>query len=271
MQEGKVMRLFRIRNISVELVSILLILISASLSFGDSVGYVYDKLNRLEQVQYPDGTIIHYVYDNVGNRLEQGLGSLPVTAVTLSASPASPQAPGTPVVFAAGASGGVGPYEYRFRLYSNSAWSEVKAFSTDNTWTWDTSGVPFGSYSIRVDARSTGSPSISEAYRQVTYLLSNPPVTAVTLSTSPATPQAPGTQVVFAAGASGGVGPYEYRFRLYSNGAWSEVKAFGTDNTWTWDTSGVPFGSYSIRVDARSAGSPSISEAYRQVTYLLSQ
>ncbi|MDP3028708.1 MAG: RHS repeat domain-containing protein [Deltaproteobacteria bacterium] len=33
--------------------------------------YTYDDLNRLLQVEYDDGTVIEYVYDEVGNRLQR--------------------------------------------------------------------------------------------------------------------------------------------------------------------------------------------------------
>lgn len=38
-------------------------------SFPGSLIYKYDDLNRLEQVEYEDGTVIKYSYDEVGNRL----------------------------------------------------------------------------------------------------------------------------------------------------------------------------------------------------------
>jgi YD repeat-containing protein len=42
-----------------------------SASFGGTVNYVYDNLNRVKQVRYADGTIIDYTYDELGNRLEE--------------------------------------------------------------------------------------------------------------------------------------------------------------------------------------------------------
>ena len=41
------------------------------LTLAATAQYTYDKLNRLTQVQYDDGTIIQYSYDAVGNRLIQ--------------------------------------------------------------------------------------------------------------------------------------------------------------------------------------------------------
>jgi hypothetical protein len=41
------------------------------------------------------------------------------------------------------------------------------------------------------------------------------------------------------------------------------------DNTWTWNTTGLPVGTYYVEVWARSAGSPSSVEAYLDGNYLL--
>jgi YD repeat-containing protein len=59
---------------------IILFLITASYSLADNLNYLYDELNRLEQVRYPDGTIIRYSYDNVGNRLEKRINVKPPVA-----------------------------------------------------------------------------------------------------------------------------------------------------------------------------------------------
>ncbi len=87
----------------------------------------------------------------------------PVTGVTLSASPASPQSPGTQVTFTGVASGGSGTYEYRFWLLTNGTWSIVQDYSSASTWTWNTAGVAAGDYLIAVHSRSAGSTSPSEA------------------------------------------------------------------------------------------------------------
>ncbi|MEW6657337.1 MAG: PKD domain-containing protein [Thermodesulfobacteriota bacterium] len=45
-----------------------LCLLLVSLGLATTAQYTYDTLNRLDQVQYEDGTIIHYTYDAAGNR-----------------------------------------------------------------------------------------------------------------------------------------------------------------------------------------------------------
>ncbi|MDD5154149.1 MAG: RHS repeat protein [Desulfovibrionales bacterium] len=39
-------------------------------SLAGAIDYTYDDLNRLLRVEYDDGTVIEYVYDEVGNRVQ---------------------------------------------------------------------------------------------------------------------------------------------------------------------------------------------------------
>jgi len=71
----------------ISLVVISLIAISLNTSYSETVSYVYDDLNRLIRVQYEDGTVIEYGYDNTGNRL-----TLSVTQESVSI-PSTPTGP----------------------------------------------------------------------------------------------------------------------------------------------------------------------------------
>ncbi len=48
--------------------AILIPLIWPSVAYSQSVNYYYDDLNRLTRIQYGNGIIINYTYDDVGNR-----------------------------------------------------------------------------------------------------------------------------------------------------------------------------------------------------------
>jgi len=50
---------------------IALLFASVILSYGETVNYFYDDLNRLFRVEYGDGTAIQYFYDEVGNRVQE--------------------------------------------------------------------------------------------------------------------------------------------------------------------------------------------------------
>lgn len=66
----------------------LLLLLAASAS-ADPVNYQYDDLNRLERVEYADGTTILYGYDEVGNRVHhiqfnKNAAGLPYATMTIN-------------------------------------------------------------------------------------------------------------------------------------------------------------------------------------------
>ena len=192
------------------------------------------------------------------------------TAVTLSPSPASPQAPGASVLWTAAASGGAGNYQYQFWLHNGTSWSIAKPYSAtnDNTWTWNTTGLAPGNYLVEVWAKSAGSSAVWEVYSSDTpYVLQAATApTAVTFNPppSPASPQTAGASVLWTAVASGGSGSYQYQFWLYNGASWSIAKAYGAtnDNSWTWNTTGLAPGNYLVEVWARNAGSTAAWEVY---------
>jgi hypothetical protein len=47
---------------------IALILIPILSSFAETIKYIYDDLNRLQRMEYGDGSVIEYNYDEIGNR-----------------------------------------------------------------------------------------------------------------------------------------------------------------------------------------------------------
>ena len=56
----------------------------AGISSAQSVTYTYDALNRLIRVDYGDGNVVNYTYDQAGNRLYVGVPdtSAPVTTAS---------------------------------------------------------------------------------------------------------------------------------------------------------------------------------------------
>jgi hypothetical protein len=94
----------------------------------------------------------------------------PATGATLSASPASPQTPGTIVTFTAGGIGGGGTYDYQFYLKgpADTAATLVQAYSTASTYQW-TTPTTTGTYSVGVQVRSLGSTGPFQAQKWMTY------------------------------------------------------------------------------------------------------
>jgi YD repeat-containing protein len=64
------------------------IFMSVITSFAETL-YTYDDNNRLIRESYDDGTVIIYVYDNIGNRLQKFTYSGSSQLPNISAAPAS--------------------------------------------------------------------------------------------------------------------------------------------------------------------------------------
>jgi YD repeat-containing protein len=243
------------------ILSLLFLLVMAG--SAHSTDYYYDKLGRLEQVHYSDGTVIRYAYDNVGNRLEQRVVKV---MIDISASPASSATAGTPVAFT-GIGKGSGPFEYRWWLCSGGQWGLARDYSTDPRWDWSTVSASSGNYQVQADVRTVGSTSDREGFQTIPYNLIAGPPGHVDLSGSPGSPCMGGTRVAFAASASGG-GPWEYLFEvLGADGRWATGRPAGSSSAWQWDTTTLPTGTYQVRVRVCPAGAPSVCETSAPLTY----
>jgi hypothetical protein len=78
----------------------------------------------------------------------------PLNFTALTADKASPQPAGTTINFTAATKGGVAPIQYKWWVYTGTAWSLVKNWSTSNIYSW-TPTVP-GSFKMLVWVRSNG-------------------------------------------------------------------------------------------------------------------
>lgn len=114
----------------------------------------------------------------------------PASAVTLATTPTSPQTPGASITFVAAASGGSNNYQYRFWLKTGTVWAVVQNYSTSATWTWNTTGLAAGTYSVQVDARNAGTTN-APVSKVIGYSLvaPAPPASAVTLASTLVSPQ----------------------------------------------------------------------------------
>jgi YD repeat-containing protein len=48
---------------------VILVLLFPSYPFAGTITHEYDRLNRIIRTNYPDGTVVEYIYDEAGNRL----------------------------------------------------------------------------------------------------------------------------------------------------------------------------------------------------------
>ena len=176
--------------------------------------------------------------------------TLPLTALALSATPASPQPANIPITFTAAATGG-SDVSYQFWLYNsaaNPAWCQMQGYSSSATCCW-TPTAP-GNYLISATAQDGVSGAVVNTLAWYTI---NGPLTAVSVTPSPASPQPPNTPITFTATATGGSN-VQFQYWLYNpaaNPAWSQMQGYSSSATCLWTPTAV--GNYVISVTALDA------------------
>jgi cell wall-associated protease len=191
----------------------------------------------------------------------------PCTSVTWnSPSPSSPQKPGTSITFSAIAGGCPNP-QYEFWVQApGGPWTIFQAYSSASSASWNTTGLATGTYYFDVHVKQSGSGGSFEAHLapNPTYTLqAGTPCTSVTWNApSPSSPQPPGTSVTFSATASGCASPL-YQFWIQApGGGWTILQAYGANATVTWNTTGLPAGTYNFDVWVKQSGSSADWEAH---------
>ncbi|MHB8773463.1 MAG: phage tail protein [Syntrophales bacterium] len=230
--------------------------------------------NQLMVYAFSDGEAVHDPGPITKGLLKDlGWPGAAVSSVTLTPSLSSPRPVGTSIPFTAAAAGGSGSYQYYFTYRTPAGtWVGAQAYSSTPTWTWNTTGLAAGVYTVQVWARNAGSTAALEAYASLSYTLttSTSPVSSVTLTANPVSPRPVGTSIVFTAAASGGTGSYQYYFTyLTPAGTWVAARAYSSTPTWTWNTTGLATGVYTVQVWARNVGSTASVEAYKSLSYTL--
>jgi hypothetical protein len=195
----------------------------------------------------------------------------PCTSVTASATPASPQAGGTPVTITASASGCSGALYEFWMLTPGGSWTIAQAYSTSITFNWTTTGLPSGTYTYSVWVRNGVSTASYDAYFPgAAYKLTATPCASVTASAAPASPQAAGTPVTITASASGCPSP-RYEFWMLGQGAttWQLVQGYSASASYNWNSTGSLAGTTLFSVWIRDASSTAAYDAYGNTPYTI--
>jgi hypothetical protein len=97
-------------------------------------------------------------------------GLMPLSVTSLVSSVSSPRSVRTTIQFAATASGGATPYQFKWWVFDGSGWSVAQNWSTSSTLSWRPT-TP-GTYMVAVWARSAGATAdASEGLAQVPFVV----------------------------------------------------------------------------------------------------
>jgi hypothetical protein len=143
----------------------------------------------------------------------------------------------------------------------------VQDYSASPTYSWNTAGYTAGTYQLEVDVRDVSSAAAYDAVAIISDQLQT--CTSARISTSAASPQAPGTTLAIS-GAATCPGSAEYRFWIrFPGGSWRIVQDYGASSSYTWHAPTLTRGYYGLEVDVRTQGSTAPYDAVANQTFLI--
>jgi len=186
-------------------------------------------------------------------------------SVAVSSSPASTAPVGTAVTLTATASSCANPaprLAFWLQAPGSTTWQLVQQYSTTNTFNWNTTGKPVGTYRFSVWALDAGSTGVFgnslgrwDSYVATQYVLTPTRCGSVSAAFSPSAGAVVGAPVAITGTGVGCPNPH-YEFWMLAPGAtsWRLGQAYSTTATFNWKT-GAPAGVYHFSVWARDASS----------------
>ncbi|HEX9364501.1 MAG TPA: glycosyl hydrolase family 18 protein [Candidatus Dormibacteraeota bacterium] len=183
--------------------------------------------------------------------------------------PASTASIGTAVTITAVASGCPSPrYEFWLRPPGGS-WGVAQAYSTSQTFKWNSVGKRPGTYMFSVWARDATSPNAYDGFDAFDYTLTVKPCATASVSVAPVSSAPVGIGVALTATATACPNPLFEVWVLPPGGHWALAQAYSSSAMFRWNTSGKPAGSYMFSVWVRDASSSSPYDAYTTLHYSL--
>jgi hypothetical protein len=165
-----------------------------------------------------------------------------------------------------------GPARYQFWVApSGQGYTLGQSWSTNNTFNWDTAGLGAGYWNVIVQVTDAAFYDAYQARTSTSFILNHyAACTGASLtSDDPDYKAIPGQSVEWT-GSSTCDGPAEYRFVFRRpDGVWVEMQPWSSSNTFTWDTTGQPLGSWNMRLWVRDAPFYNAAQVYGYSTFVL--
>ena len=203
-----------------------LVFVCSHLSYGATITYTYDNLNRLTKVVYGDGTTEEFTYDAAGNRLTHAITDTtpPTGEVTInSGNPYTTSNTVTLTLLASDYSSGV--FQMRFSN-DGTTWSAWEPFGTPKSWNLSPGN---GSKTIYVQLKDNAG-NISESYTNTIVLDTTPPTGSIIINGGAAYTTDPNvTLTLSVTDADSGVS--QMRFSNDSS-SWTTWEPYNTTKTW---------------------------------------
>src|SRR4029077_2356469 len=185
----------------------------------------------------------------------------------ISVSPASPQMPGTTIQVTASATC-PGTAQFRYVVKKPDGTATIQDYGASTTYSWNTTGLPYGSYTLEADARDVGGTTLYETKATATFALAASPCTVPTLTSDKASPQGTGVTGNFSSTTTTCPKPLVQFWVQTPDETWHVMQDFSTTPTFAWSASGGG-GTYRIEVDVRDVTRPVQYDQFAVVSYVL--
>jgi hypothetical protein len=214
---------------------------------------------------------------NVGAALRPFLANAyPCTAVSIVATPTTPQPTGTTVtVTASGTCPTAAPiYQFYAKWAGTSTWILQQSYSTSTTWSWNSTGAAAGTETFGVWVRDATSSAAFDAVNSVGYTitaLAAGTCTAGTISAAPASPQKASTVITVTATSTCPHAGALYEFWAFWAGAgsWILQQTYSTTATWAWNSTGASAGTETFGVWIKDSGSTAAYDVLQGMPFVI--
>jgi len=154
----------------------------------------------------------------------------------------------------------------------NGNYTIVQPYSTSKTYTWNTTGLPYGIYSFQVWVKEAGSNKTWETHQGKAFTLTLAPCNSASSTTSPyrTAPQGTTVRITTTAGCLGSSIPEYQVWHQAPGGTYTILQPWGPSAIYDWSTLSEAVGVHGFQVWVRAQGSSASSESHSSFTYTLS-